>query len=164
CRHFLTSLPQPLPFFIESLALSRMRPSNKRSYPQNSIQPVMKKSRAALHTAQILTGIIAAAAAYALKSNRTRRRPGQVVLITGGSRGLGLALAERYGRTGARLILAARDLEELITARRNLRFCPVCVPGGIFNCVRPPPSCVSIVGTSIFAPSAASAIVTGTVT
>jgi len=97
-----------------------MRPSNKRSYPQNSIQPVMKKSRAALHTAQILTGIVAAAAAYALKSNRTKRRPGQVVLITGGSRGLGLALAERYGRTGARLILAARDLEELITARHTL--------------------------------------------
>ena len=80
----------------------------------------MKKSRAALHTAQILTGIVAAAAAYALKSNPTRPRPGQVVLITGGSRGLGLALAERYGRSGAKLILAARDVEELITARRTL--------------------------------------------
>ena len=79
----------------------------------------MKKSRAALHTAQILTGIIAAAAAYALKSSPTRR-PGQVVLITGGSRGLGLALAERYGRSGAKLILAARDVEELISARRTL--------------------------------------------
>jgi NAD(P)-dependent dehydrogenase (short-subunit alcohol dehydrogenase family) len=80
----------------------------------------MKKSRAALHTAQILTGIVAAAAAYALRSNSLRRRPGQVVLITGGSRGLGLALAERYGRSGARLILAARDVEELIAARRTL--------------------------------------------
>jgi NAD(P)-dependent dehydrogenase (short-subunit alcohol dehydrogenase family) len=79
----------------------------------------MKKSRAALHTAQIVTGIVAAAAAYALKS-RPRKRPGQVVLITGGSRGLGLALAERYGRSGARLILAARDVEELITARQTL--------------------------------------------
>ena len=80
----------------------------------------MKKSRAALHTAQLLTGIVAAAAAYALKSSPARRRPGQIVLITGGSRGLGLALAERYGRAGAKLILAARDLEELITARRTL--------------------------------------------
>jgi NAD(P)-dependent dehydrogenase (short-subunit alcohol dehydrogenase family) len=80
----------------------------------------MKKSRALLHTAQIFTGIVAAAAAYALKSSAAKRRPGQVVLITGGSRGLGLALAERYGRSGARLILAARDLEELITARHTL--------------------------------------------
>jgi short-subunit dehydrogenase len=80
----------------------------------------MKRSRAAIHTAQILTGLIAAAAAYALKPNPTSRRPGQIVLITGGSRGLGLALAERYGRAGAKLILAARDVEELITARHTL--------------------------------------------
>ena len=33
----------------------------------------MNKSRAALHTAQILTGIVAAAAAYALK-NRPRKK------------------------------------------------------------------------------------------
>src|SRR3984885_15659049 len=79
----------------------------------------MNKSRTALHTAQVFTGIVAVAAAYALKS-RPRKRPGQVVLITGGSRGLGLALAERYGRSGAKLILAARDVEELIGARQTL--------------------------------------------
>jgi short-subunit dehydrogenase len=80
----------------------------------------MKKSRALLHTAQALTGILAAAAVYALKSSTSKRRPGQVVLITGGSRGLGLALAERYGRSGAKLILAARDVDELIAARYTL--------------------------------------------
>jgi NAD(P)-dependent dehydrogenase (short-subunit alcohol dehydrogenase family) len=80
----------------------------------------MKRSRAALHTAQLLTGIAAAAAAYALRPSAPKSRPGQVVLITGGSRGLGLALAERYGRSGAKLILAARDIEELITARHTL--------------------------------------------
>ena len=79
----------------------------------------MKKSRTALHAAQVFTGIVVAAAAYALKSRATKR-PGQVVLITGGSRGLGLALAERYGRSGAKLILAARNVEELIGARQTL--------------------------------------------
>jgi len=78
----------------------------------------MKKSRVALHTAQLLTGI--AAAAYALRSSAPKRRPGQIALITGGSRGHGLALAERYGRSGAKLVLAARDVEELITARHTL--------------------------------------------
>jgi NAD(P)-dependent dehydrogenase (short-subunit alcohol dehydrogenase family) len=80
----------------------------------------MKKSRAILHAAQIVTGIAAAAAAYALKSSTSKHRIGQVVLITGGSRGLGLALAERYARSGAKLVLAARDQEELITARHTL--------------------------------------------
>jgi NAD(P)-dependent dehydrogenase (short-subunit alcohol dehydrogenase family) len=80
----------------------------------------MKNSRAVLHTAQILTGAIAVAAAYTLKPSPTPRRPGQIVLITGGSRGLGLALADRYGRAGAKLILAARDLDELTAARQTL--------------------------------------------
>src|SRR6476620_8415223 len=42
---------------------------------------------------------------------------------------------------------------------RRRSFCPLCVPGGIFNCDRP-----SIVGTSIFAPNADSQAATGTVT
>jgi short-subunit dehydrogenase len=80
----------------------------------------MKKPRAATHTAQILTGLAAVAVAYALKPGSPRVRPGQIVLITGGSRGLGLGLAERFGRSGAKLILAARDIEELIAARQTL--------------------------------------------
>ncbi len=80
----------------------------------------MKTSKAALRTAQLLTGITAAATAYALVSRPPRRRPGQVVLITGGSRGLGLALAERYARAGAKLILAGRSVHELISARHTL--------------------------------------------
>jgi len=83
----------------------------------------MKKSRAVLHTAQILTGVAAAAAAYALRPRSPKHRPGRIVLITGGSRGLGLALAERYARSGAKLILAARDVEELTTARHTLLDC-----------------------------------------
>jgi short-subunit dehydrogenase len=42
---------------------------------------------------------------------------GKVVVITGGSRGLGLALAEEFGRHGARLVLGARDPYELERAR-----------------------------------------------
>jgi NAD(P)-dependent dehydrogenase (short-subunit alcohol dehydrogenase family) len=80
----------------------------------------MKKSRAALHTAQLLTGVIAAAAAYALRPRPTANRPSKIVLITGGSRGLGLALADRYARSGAKLVLAARDVEELAAARHTL--------------------------------------------
>ena len=36
------------------------------------------------------------------------RLAGRLALITGASRGLGAALAERFGREGARLILVAR--------------------------------------------------------
>jgi short-subunit dehydrogenase len=43
-----------------------------------------------------------------------------VVLITGGSRGLGLALAEEFRRQGAHLALLARDEDELNAARMQL--------------------------------------------
>ena len=87
----------------------------------------MKKIRGILRTVKILTGataatagVAAAATAYSFAVKRRTRDRGRVVLITGGSRGLGLALAERYGRSGARLILAARDLDELLIARDTL--------------------------------------------
>ena len=83
----------------------------------------MKKSTVtAIHTAQILTGIAAAATAWVLLPRPSRHGSPQsrVVVITGGSRGLGLALAERFGRAGSRLVLAAPDLEELARARHLL--------------------------------------------
>ena len=42
------------------------------------------------------------------------------MLITGASRGLGLAMAEEFGRCGAKLVLAARDPWELERARTSL--------------------------------------------
>ncbi|HVZ32719.1 MAG TPA: SDR family NAD(P)-dependent oxidoreductase, partial [Polyangiaceae bacterium] len=48
----------------------------------------------------------------------------RVVLITGGSRGLGLILAREYARRGARVALMARDAAELDRARDSLE-----VPG-----------------------------------
>ncbi len=45
----------------------------------------------------------------------------KIVVITGGSRGLGLALAEEFGKAGAKLVLAARDMEGLQRAEQMLR-------------------------------------------
>jgi NAD(P)-dependent dehydrogenase (short-subunit alcohol dehydrogenase family) len=45
---------------------------------------------------------------------------GKVVLITGGSRGLGLVLARRFAAEGAHVSICARDPRELETARREL--------------------------------------------
>jgi NAD(P)-dependent dehydrogenase (short-subunit alcohol dehydrogenase family) len=45
---------------------------------------------------------------------------GQVVLITGGSRGLGLLLARQFARQGCRIAVCARDEEELERARVDL--------------------------------------------
>ena len=45
---------------------------------------------------------------------------GQTILITGGSRGLGLALAREFARHGCRLALCARDPTELERAREDL--------------------------------------------
>jgi NAD(P)-dependent dehydrogenase (short-subunit alcohol dehydrogenase family) len=75
-------------------------------------------------TLTILGGLTAAtaaaAAAYALAPRSRRVYEDRVVLITGGSRGLGLALAERFGRAGCRLILTARNVDQLIDARYTL--------------------------------------------
>ncbi len=46
---------------------------------------------------------------------------GRVVLITGGSRGLGLAVAREFGAQGCQLVLCARDAEELERARQDLQ-------------------------------------------
>ena len=55
---------------------------------------------------------------------RRRRNPyeprDRVVLITGGSRGLGLALAEELAQQGARLVICARDPGPLELARERL--------------------------------------------
>ncbi|HZB44509.1 MAG TPA: SDR family NAD(P)-dependent oxidoreductase, partial [Pyrinomonadaceae bacterium] len=45
---------------------------------------------------------------------------GKTVLITGGSRGLGLVLAREFAREGARVAVCARDPEELERARADL--------------------------------------------
>jgi NAD(P)-dependent dehydrogenase (short-subunit alcohol dehydrogenase family) len=45
---------------------------------------------------------------------------GRTVLITGGSRGLGLILAREFGAQGSRVVVCARDGAELVRAQRDL--------------------------------------------
>ncbi|KYF83064.1 hypothetical protein BE17_27930 [Sorangium cellulosum] len=64
------------------------------------------------------------AAALARTAFRALRRldlRGRVVIITGGSRGLGLLLAEEFGRHGARVSITGRDAGALDRAEQRLR-------------------------------------------
>jgi NAD(P)-dependent dehydrogenase (short-subunit alcohol dehydrogenase family) len=64
-------------------------------------------------------GALAALAAFG-KSRRRFDFENKVVLITGGSRGLGLVLARGFAAEGARIAICARDGEELASARQDL--------------------------------------------
>jgi NAD(P)-dependent dehydrogenase (short-subunit alcohol dehydrogenase family) len=74
------------------------------------------------------TGLALAAAglatAIAVRAKRSRRRfdfRGKSVVITGGSRGLGLVLARQLAAEGARITLIARDEDELRRAADDIR-------------------------------------------
>ena len=62
----------------------------------------------------------AMAAASVMRARRALDFGGRVVVITGGSRGLGLVMARQLAAEGARLVLLARDERELDRARRLL--------------------------------------------
>lgn len=84
----------------------------------------MKKNGESLFRNAIYFGIGLASVAASTLADRTRNKAhwarGKVVVITGGSRGLGMALAEEFGRRGARLVLAARNESDLSQARQQL--------------------------------------------
>lgn len=67
--------------------------------------------------------MLGVAATLASRAARRRTRPleGKIVFITGGSRGLGLALAEEFVRAGARVAISARDAEKLAEAEQRLQ-------------------------------------------
>jgi NAD(P)-dependent dehydrogenase (short-subunit alcohol dehydrogenase family) len=74
---------------------------------------------------RFLLGMAAGACAVlagtrALRARRAIDFSGRVVVITGGSRGLGLVLARRFAAEGARLCLLARNDEELARAKAEL--------------------------------------------
>lgn len=70
----------------------------------------------------VLLGSAAVAAGISLALRRPERMPlrDRVVLITGGSHGLGLALARQFASHGCRLVLCARKPEELQAAKHDL--------------------------------------------
>lgn len=75
-----------------------------------------------VQTAAGAIGIGAAFVLYKTLSQRRRRNlAGQVVFITGGSRGLGLALAREFASLNCRLALCARDDVELTRVRQALK-------------------------------------------
>jgi NAD(P)-dependent dehydrogenase (short-subunit alcohol dehydrogenase family) len=74
---------------------------------------------------RFIVGLAAGMAAIFAGARIARERraidfAGRVVVITGGSRGLGLVLARKLAARGARLVLLARDDRELDRARRLL--------------------------------------------
>jgi short-subunit dehydrogenase len=92
-------------------------------YPKSS-NLLIAAAIGSIASAATIAGVAAAAAvaAYTIRALRSRPIPeGAVVVITGGSRGLGLALASRFGRKPVRLVLASRNREELESAQSTLR-------------------------------------------
>lgn len=77
-------------------------------------------------TRKNIPGLIAVGAGASLlvssimRQNRRMAFRGASVIVTGGSRGLGLEMSRIFAREGARLTLLARDQDELERARREL--------------------------------------------
>lgn len=75
---------------------------------------------------QTIRGVVVGAVAGALAVWRMAGRGresfhGKTVVITGGSRGLGFALAQEFARAGARVALLARSAHQLASAASRLR-------------------------------------------
>ena len=93
--------------------------------PQMNLKPCGGSVRRAVNTARtngkLVLGVLSGALLGGmLLSGRRFSFYRRTVLITGGSRGLGLVMARQLAAAGARLALVARDERELERARREL--------------------------------------------
>lgn len=85
------------------------------------IQRSGRKSNAASGAAALVLAGGVLLAKELLKRRRRYDLRDKTVVITGGSRGLGLVLAREFGKRGARLAICARDQQELDRAVEDLR-------------------------------------------
>ncbi len=70
----------------------------------------------------LVAGIgVAAAGRTLLRRATTYNLRGKVVLITGASRGLGFVLAQEFANEGAKVVICARDVDELRRAKEELQ-------------------------------------------
>lgn len=53
---------------------------------------------------------------------------GKIVVVTGGSTGIGYAIARRFASVGAKLILASRQPQRLVTAAQSIGYSSVAIP------------------------------------
>jgi NAD(P)-dependent dehydrogenase (short-subunit alcohol dehydrogenase family) len=80
----------------------------------------MSRTLNPIFLAGVGAGLAAAGIATARALSSAPPPDGAVVLVTGGSRGLGFAIASRFARRPVRLVLAARDPLELVSAQDAL--------------------------------------------
>ena len=80
----------------------------------------MSRNLKALYFAAAAVGAAAAVVSVSRTLSATKVGEGAVVLVTGGSRGLGLAIARRFAATKVRLVLASRTMDELQKAQASL--------------------------------------------
>jgi NAD(P)-dependent dehydrogenase (short-subunit alcohol dehydrogenase family) len=78
-----------------------------------------KKSNLLIGSAIVGASALSALVAWKQRQNKYSFKD-KVVLITGGSRGLGLVMAREFAAQGAKIAICARDLNELHRAKKDL--------------------------------------------
>src|SRR3712207_9420508 len=89
-----------------------------RRPPRSTLFPYTTLFRSLVLAAAGAAGLAVARALY--RRSKEYDLKGKCVLITGGSRGLGLVLAREFAEEGARVAICARDPQELERAKKDL--------------------------------------------